>query len=77
MNNKKKYCIIGLMLGASVLGAQDKRVVEGRVVNGADGTPVSGALVGTAEIEGFSTLTDAEGRYQPLSAVAAGPSSVG
>ena len=39
------------------------REVKGRVLDATTGLPIGGALVGAAEITGFSTLTEADGTY--------------
>ncbi len=40
------------------------RVVKGRVLNAATKAPVSGAMVRTAEVEGYSALTRSDGTYE-------------
>ncbi len=39
------------------------RKVSGKVVNGATGKPMSGAIVSVAEVEGYSALTHSDGTY--------------
>ena len=40
------------------------RVVKGRVLNGMNNNPVSGAMVKTGEIDGFSALTKSDGTFE-------------
>lgn len=40
------------------------RVIKGRVLKAAGNIPLSGAMVGTAGIEGYSTLTRTDGTYE-------------
>ena len=40
------------------------RTVKGLVINGATHKPVSGALVSTAEVDGYSALTHSDGTYE-------------
>ena len=40
------------------------RKVAGKVLNGATGQPLSGAIVSVPEIDGYSTLTKSDGTYQ-------------
>lgn len=42
----------------------ETRVVTGRVLEAATGTPVSGAMVSVAEMDGYSALTGEDGTYE-------------
>ena len=66
MNKTKISCLSLLMLASLGVTAQtgNSRVVKGRVVSAATGQPVAGAIVGAADVPGFSTLTDEEGAYR-------------
>ena len=49
------------------------RKVSGKVLNGASGKPMSGAIVSVAEVDGYSALTHSDGTYEievPLFATA-------
>jgi len=52
------------MLGKVNVAAQDTRIVKGHVYDGSTNQPVAGAIVRTAEIEGFSGLTKSDGSYE-------------
>lgn len=41
----------------------ETRTVSGKVIDAATGMPISGVLVGAADIQGYSTLTDDDGAY--------------
>ena len=40
------------------------RVVKGRVLNATTNNPVSGAMIRTAEVDGYSTLSHSDGTYE-------------
>jgi len=50
-------------VGLTSAAAQDTRQVKGRVVDATTGQPLSGVLVGAAELQGYSTITEPDGTY--------------
>ncbi len=66
MTQVKKYFVLGLLLmvGLTSLYALPTRVVKGRVLDATTKTPLSGAMVRTAEIAGYSVLTGEDGTYE-------------
>lgn len=65
--NKNRWLLVSLLfiichLSVSTAWAQQK--YRGRVLDATTKQPLAGALVSTAEIKGFSSLTDENGRYE-------------
>lgn len=68
MERLRNFCLTLLLLTVLPLWAQtpsvQTRQLTGRVLSAATGQPLSGALVKTAGIDGYSTLTDEDGSFQ-------------
>lgn len=63
----KRYIIymLSLLLSAASASAQgNTTTLKGRVLSAATGQPLPGAIVSSAEIEGFSTLTGEDGTFE-------------
>lgn len=67
MKRIKIYCLVALTLLSLSVHAQNEtelKTISGRVLSAATGNPLSGAIVKTAEVEGYSTLTAEDGTYE-------------